>query len=130
MRQAAWTRWGFWALVIALVATLVAAAELHVARSVTGRTQGSSGAASIVMTIPAAAAKDVAAGQRVRVATSSGDTLGRVARAPAPDGTTVEVALNRALPPGATPTGRAVVQLPSRRLLVLVLPALRGLLGN
>ena len=94
--------------------------------------------ATVVVWIPAAGSQDVSVGQRLSVPTSDGEVGGLVvddaqvgsAVSPAPDRAAVAVALDRALPPGTTISDDAVVHLPARRLLVLVIPVLHGILGG
>src|SRR5262249_16178622 len=128
----------YWSLVVVLAATLVVGAFVHVSRSVTGRAEAGENPDTVVVWVPVAGASDVSVGQRVSVPTSGGEVDGHVvgdaqvgsAVSPAPDRAAVAVALDRALPQGTTINGRAVVHLSARRLLVLVIPELQGILGN
>jgi ribulose 1,5-bisphosphate synthetase/thiazole synthase len=135
LRHAAWVRWAFWALLVAVVGALVAAVIVHVSPTVTGplRVDPVTGQTSVL--VAASGHSTLGPGLVVTIADGRRGRVGEVQRANATDALggaelIVQVSLEG---PGRATFGTATtatIHLPRRRFAVFVFPGLRGLLGD
>jgi hypothetical protein len=134
LRQPARTEWIYRLLLGAMAATVAMAITVRVPRSITGPARLDANRTELIVYVPAAASGDVRAGLAVSAATTAGEVRGQVAgAAEAVDEAGrlgVRIHLDPAAAPNASLEGRAVIHLPSERLAVIIVPALRWSLGG